>query len=198
MSTVPHRSQHHGWSSHVLLEDRRKLSTHLSSISNTFFVTLLNRLGVRPPPADGFDLINVVQPVTLVDSDIVLPVQHSTQLLDLPFTAGELTAPAINTVLADTGPQISGNYQVLIFVNFFDSAAAAIPIVSLARRNAANAADIWAQNIYGNSSVAAPAGFNLTYQFRLVLQTSERLRLTNLVAGGALQKYHANIWLIAG
>src|SRR5437879_1036974 len=86
----------------------------LSEITANFFVNLINRLGVRPPPADAFLLSNVVTPVSIVDADISIPAQLTTFLLDVPFTAGELLAPVANTVLADTLAQPAGNYNVFI------------------------------------------------------------------------------------
>ncbi|MFI5176716.1 MAG: hypothetical protein ACHQKY_17790, partial [Terriglobia bacterium] len=109
------------------------MAVHLTSITNTFFVNLLTRLGVKPPPADGFDLINTVQPVSLVDSDITLPTFQSTQLIDTPFTAGVQVAPAIGTILADTLAQAGGNFVAYISLSC-DSPANDIADMIVARR----------------------------------------------------------------
>ena len=150
---------------------------------------------MRPPPADGFDLINVVQPVTLVDSDIVLPVTQSTILMDLAFTAGALGAPAINTVLADVGPQLAGTYNILVLASAMDAAAVANPQIALQRRDAANAANIWEQRFLFSATAGGPTQLQILQQFRVQLQTNERIRIINTVAGGAASTYHANIWI---
>jgi len=196
VSPLPHGTKHDGWCAHILLEDRRELSTHLSSISSTFFVNLLNRLGVRPPPPDGFDLINMVQPVTLVDSDIVLAVSSSSQLLDLPFSAGYTVAPAANLVLADGGAQPFGNYLVQIMAGTGSEANGGTSII-VARRNAANAADIWTQAFALTSQFNG--GSSLNFQLRITLQANERIVVRNgLTAGTALVGIQSNIWLTAG
>lgn len=166
----------------------------LSHITNTFFVSLINRLGVRPPPPDGFDLINTVQPVSIVDSDISLNAVASTILLDTPFTTGVNVAPGIGTVLADTGAQLLGNYQVFCLMSVSDHAV--FPSLGLERRDAANAANIWAQEFY-ITAVAAGVSSVISYQlsFRAQLQLNERIRVRNIVAGGALSRYQVSIWL---
>ena len=171
------------------------MSTRLSSITNTFFVNLLNRLGVRPPPSDGFDLINTVQPVTLVDSDIVLPVTQSTILMDLSFTTGVQAAPAINTVLADVGAQVAGTYNILVMASAMDAAAVANPQIALQRRDGANAANVWEQRFLFSATAGGPTNLQIIQQFRVQLQTNERIRIINTVAGGAASSYHANIWI---
>lgn len=154
-------------------------------------MNLLNRLGVRPPPPDGFDLINIVQPVSLVDSDIVLPVSFSSILLDLPFTAGYLLNPVAATIQADTGPQPFGIYNIDLIAGI-DAPAPNNYVVEIARRNAANAADIWAQLFTLNSA----NGGVYRWQARIQLQTSERLVVRNrttLAASG--NTVSSNIWL---
>lgn len=167
---------------------------HLSSITSTFFVNLLNRLGVRPPPPDGFDLINTVQPVTLVDSDIVLSVNSSSSLLDLPFTAGPSLNPAAAAVLADTGPQVSGSYQVNVFLGT-DAQAASVWNFEIVRRNAANSADVWV--VMG--AVSSPGGNNYTWTGRINLLTNERLIVRNKITLAATGlSVSAVVWISVG
>lgn len=167
----------------------------LSAITATFFVTVINRLGIRPPPAEGFLYSNVVQPISIVDSDIAIPTVVTTQLLDAPFTAGLQVAPAINTVLADTGAQVAGNYQAYVMISVVD--AAVLPQLAIQRRDAANAANIWSSELYANNGVGAAAYEFYTFSWRIALQLNERLRVLNTVAGGAASRYQANIWLSA-
>ena len=159
----------------------------LSNITNTFFVDLINRLGVRPPPPDGFDLINTVQPVSIVDSNIPLQAIVTTQTLDAPFSAGVQAAPAAGLVLADTGQQIAGTYSVYILVGLRNVVGACDFI--LARRNAANAADVWRQVF--NMPNTGPYLFNLSFTARLL--ANERIRITEDQLGSAT--IEANIWL---
>lgn len=173
------------------------MAIHLSSISATFFVNLLNRLGVKPPPPDGFDLINTVQPVSIVDTDLVLPVSSSTALLDLPFTQGTLAAPVATTLLADTGAQAGGSFQATIQVGIDIGGAGGGSPIEVARRNAANNADLWVMRfILGNASAAVPSTlfsgrFNLGVNERIIVRVGGQ----NFIAG---QNVIANIWLSAG
>ena len=156
-------------------------------------MNLLNRLGVRPPPPDGFDLINVVQPVSLVDTDIVLPVSSSSILMDLPFTAGYLLNPAAATALADTGAQTAGPYQVEVMIG--DDGQNVTWAWEIVRRNAANNADIW--SILGGQSQSG----NMFHRWsgRIQLNLNERLIVRNKTALGATGlTVSAQIWLVAG
>jgi D-ribose pyranose/furanose isomerase RbsD len=172
------------------------MAIHLTSISATFFTNLLSRLGVKPPPADGFDLINTVQPVSLVDSDIVLPVSGSSQLLDLPFTAGKQTAPGLGTVLADTLAQGVGSYQLFVQLSV-DGLISAPADLEIARRNAANNADLWVMMAPVGGGTELTLSWNI--QVRVQLQANERI-VVRVGAGNVAASVIvlANIWLTAG
>src|SRR2546428_13281613 len=86
----------------------------LARITNTFFVSLINRLGIRPPPPEGFEISSVVQPVSIVDSDIAIPATVLTTLMDTPLTGGEIVTPAAGALLDDSGSQPACNYKVFI------------------------------------------------------------------------------------
>lgn len=162
----------------------------LSHITSTFFTNLINRLGVRPPPPDGFDLINTVQPVSIVDSDITLNAISSTIVLGTPFTAGPLAiATAANTVHADTGAQAAGTYAVLIVAGY-DRTAGTFTTLLLQRRDAANAANIWEQqiDIGVNSQGFAVIPLSIT------LNLNERLRILNKQIT-TLTTQQASIWI---
>ena len=157
-------------------------------------MNLLNRLGVRPPPPDGFDLINVVQPVTLVDSDIVLSVSSSSILLDLPFTGGYLLNPVAAAVLADTGAQVAGNYQVDVVIGG-DAAAAVSFTAEIVRRNAANNGDVWTMPVVMKNDGTGM----IRFQGRIALLLNERLIVRNKITLAATGlTVQANIWLAAG
>jgi len=154
----------------------------LSQITNKFFVSLIDRLGVRPPPPESFLLSNVVQPVSIVDSDISIPAVLTTQILDTGITSGVRIAPVANTLLADTGPMAAGTYQVLLMLGVGNVAGGAD--FEIERRDAANAANIWSQLGFMNTN-----GPGLSfYSFVAVLQASERLRaIIRLNASATIQ-----------
>lgn len=166
------------------------MAIHLTSITSTFFINLLNRLGCKPPPPEGFDLINTVQPVSIVDSDISLPIVATTIPIDTVFTNGEIASPAANVVLADTGALIGGNYNALVMVGG-DQAAAWGFDFRLQRRDAANAVSIWSQvfQLTNNNE-----GF-LVLPFTFRAQVNERLRVITANAATAGTTVQASIWL---
>ena len=161
----------------------------LARITNTFFVTLINRLGVRPPPPEGFELSNVVQPVSIVDSDVTLSAVVSTQNLDVPASAGELVAPAAAVVLADSGALAVGNWNISIMVSSLGETNLVFSF-AVERRDAANAANIWSQIF--TQSFQATSGY-LLLNFRATVLVNERIRVISRVpaAGTTVQ---ANLW----
>lgn len=159
----------------------------LARITNTFFVTLINRLGVRPPPPEGFELSNVVQPVSIVDTDVVLTSVSSTPELGAPFTAGVTAAPALNTVLADTLAQAAGFYNVRVVAC---SDEGVLGFMALQRRDAANAANIWSQLIYASQNEF------IDFSFRTQLAANERIRVLKAIGNaGVGLNYQVSIWL---
>lgn len=166
----------------------------LARITNTFFVNLINRLGVRPPPPAGFELISTVQPVSLVDSDIVLSAVTTSMTLDSANSTGEQVTPAAATVLADTGALNAGNYQIFVQASAYDPAAA--NILQIARRNSTNTADLWVMNV-PCLITAALANGRIELSARIVLSQNERVVVRNRGLGGAASVYLANIWIVA-
>jgi len=159
----------------------------LSQITNNFFVSLINRLGVRPPPPESFVLSNVVQPVSIVDSDISIPAVLTTQRLDAPFSAGVLVAPVANTLMADTGALPAGDYQLLIWVGIGNVAGSGDFFIQ--RRDAANAANIWQQLCFMNTN---GPGYQLT-PLVVTLAANERIRVFTRLNWSATG--HASIWV---
>jgi len=161
----------------------------LYQITANFFLGVINRLGVRPPPPEAFLLSNVVTPVTIVDTDIAIPAFNTTPALGAPFTQGPIAAPAAGTLLADTGAQLaSGTITVTIF-----GAAALEPsgtTVLIQRRNAANAANIWetAANI-------GIQGGNFPFSLQVPILLNERLRVVQGPQnGGVASTYQVTIF----
>lgn len=163
----------------------------LASITATFFINLINRLGVRPPPDEGFLISNIVQPVSIVDSDVTLSATVGTQVLDAGFSTGEQGNPAANTVLADSGAvTAAGNYSVVVMMSCIDSAST--NQINIQRRDAANAANIWE---FRNYALANSVGIGDMRSFRLSLAAGERVRVVNGAATSAGSKYFAILWL---
>lgn len=167
------------------------MAQFLSSITNTFFVNLINRLGVRPPPPDGFDLINTVQPVTIVDSEAGIISADTSQLLDIPFGVGQQANPGAAFVLADTGPQNAGNWLLFILMQGID--AGGNPAFAVQRRDAANAANIWLQNIVG--TVTSSVQGIIPLKMRVVLSQGERIRVVTSGPTTAGSLFQASIWI---
>jgi hypothetical protein len=135
---------------------------------------------------EPFLLQNLIVPVALVDPP-TLTATLSAMVVDTPATAGELTAPAINTRLADTGALVAGQYNVLLILSSTENNNRAY---RWRRRNAADAADIWSQQL---ELVAGMDTFDIG-PLRLVINANERLVVENTVAIAAGQIVQASIW----
>jgi hypothetical protein len=164
----------------------------LARITSTFFTNLINRLGIRPPFGEGFVMSNVVTPVSLVDSDITIPTVTTPPIFGTPFTTGVNLVPAINTVIADTGPLAAGTWAFLVMISVLDSAGAGA-VCDLQHRNAANAANIWDQETY--SSTNAPCNMQ-QFVFAKTMAANERLRAINLTAGTAASRWQVTIFAV--
>ena len=163
----------------------------LVPITNNFFVNLINRLGLKPPPGLGWLFSTVVQPVSVVDSDVTLSAIATTQILDTPFTQGEVASPVgANALLADTGAQPAGNYSVFIMVGG-DNGVAFGADFRIQRRDAANAANIWSQELLIDSA-GTP---NFVTSMTVTLATNERIRVITKAAASVGVSLQASIWL---
>lgn len=162
----------------------------LTNITATFFTGLITRLGLRPPPPEGYLLSNVVTPVSIVDSDIQLNAAVTPVLFSTP-SGGEFTASAINTVFSDTGALVAGTYLFTVWLTWI--ATAANRSIGIQHRDSANAANIWAQNIY-----PSPTGLGIqTFQWRESIATNERVRVIANVNFGAGESVYSNLWNVA-
>jgi len=162
----------------------------VARITATFFTSLITRLGIQPPFSEGFLMSNTVQPVSIVDSDIVLTAVTTSITQGNPYTAGELAAPAANTVNADTGAQAAGNYAYRIQIAH-NVAANVNYQWRIERRDAANAANIWGQIVSFWTAGTAFQDLSGT----LTLAAGERLRVIN-VSGPLGLTVQASIWLV--
>lgn len=166
----------------------------IGRISEKFFTSLITRLGIKPPFSNGFEMSNVVTPVSIVDQDISLStVQSPGPLLDLPFTNGDFTAPPIGTILADTGPQSAGEYFLRLQIGT-DGAQNNPVFVEFARRDAADSADLWKAFIPFGSGTMITVPFDIVARVRLNI--NERLLVrVGPTAWPAFMIGRANLWL---
>jgi len=150
-----------------------------------FFEDILTRFGINRPLA-AFQLDGDVVPVILVDSAISFTAAPSPAygVTDV-FTAGIQVAPAINTILADTGPLPVGPYtlQWILVVREQN-------ILAFEWRDAANAVNLWTQRLE-----TPPAGEDMPqFSTRLnVVNVNERFRIRVASAGTAGIEYQASI-----
>lgn len=161
----------------------------IARITSTFFTSLLTRLGVRPPFEEGYLLSNVVQPVSIVDSDISIPAAVSLPTIDSANSVGDLVAPAVDTIIADTGALAAGTFNLVITCGIVNSTSS-LRGVTLARRNAANAADVWAARLMVNPT----AGF-APVALRCTALLSERFVLRTGIIFGAGETVQGNIFI---
>lgn len=161
----------------------------LARITATFFTTLLTRLGVRPPFEEGYVLSNVVQPITIVDSDIAIPASVSLPTIGSANSTGDQVAPAVNTILADTGALAAGTYNLILTCGIVNSTSS-LRGVELARRDAANAADIWKARLMCNPN----SGFD-PIALRCSCDLNERFVLRTGIIFGAGETVQGNIFI---
>jgi hypothetical protein len=159
--------------------------------SGAQFQALLSRLLVKEAVGEPFFLQNLIVPVALVDPP-TLTATVSPMVMGTPATAGELVAPGANTRLADTGQLAAGDWNV-IFALY--SEVTDLGGFRLRRRNAADAADIWAQRIALDSfQSAAGSGMRFSPVIRITFAINERLVIELVPAGTAARTYQASIW----
>jgi hypothetical protein len=139
---------------------------------------------------EPFMLQNLIVPVALVDPPSITAIT-ATMVLDIPTTAGELVAPAAGTRLADTGQLVGGKWDIFMLVECEDTSN-----LRLRRRNAVDAADIWAQklNAVGGNIAVRDITFLALGPLRFNFLTNERLVIEAINAGTAGASYQANIW----
>lgn len=165
----------------------------LARITNTFFVNLINRLGVRPPPDEGFLLTNIVQPVSIVDQEATFQVSSAPALYGTPASIGRSAAPALNTVLADSGALAVGAFNCKVVVDWFDQVNNVE--IGIQHRDAANAANIWERRLFTSTATGQTGA--IVFEFADTFLVNERLRVIVLVAGGAGSIYQAEVFTIA-
>ena len=140
------------------------------AITSTFFIDLITKFGVRPPPGEGFVMPNTVQPVVIVDSLSSVPIVTTQPPLTAYQSSGVLAAPAAAAVMADTGGLPAGLYGFNIFLATNDAAVA--NVVNLHHRNPADTADVWVQQLNLQTSTQS-----LPISFVDRMASGERLKI---------------------
>jgi hypothetical protein len=146
---------------------------------------LIQELGIYDSPA-LFYLSEMVQPVSVVDSRINFITQSAPIIPALRSSAGELTNPAANTRLADTGQLPAGDYYVQMFLS---GSTLATGYVRLKQRNAADAADVNTLMVRYNMS---PVTYDAVFVYTLA--QNERLVIENSIAVGAGIEVQGILW----
>jgi len=130
--------------------------------------SLIQDLGIYDAPAPFF-LSEIVAPVSLVDTQVTINAQTAPVIPTLRSSAGELTNPAANTRLADTGQLAAGDYYVQFFITIN---AGYTGLIRLRRRNAADAADVSTLLLRGEAETVITIIETLADNERLVLENS--------------------------
>jgi len=156
----------------------------IGRIQSTNFQSLLTELGITRNNIP-FALRSEVTPVVLVGGTVsfVAAPTPAYAVTDV-FTIGPTTAPAINTVLADTGPLPIGAYTVQVVIGIEEAQS-----VEFQWRDAPNTANLWNVRLPTTAEVAV-----VVFNTRLNVQNdNERFRVLNLIAGGVGVPYQATI-----
>lgn len=167
-----------------------------ATLVETQLVTLLTRLGIEPPIGPVFwspTLLPVI-PIDLggnAKADLAPNPVAQTGPVNVLATAGETTAPAANTRLADTGglpiSNVSGGtyYDIDVLINADETNT-----FRFRRRNASDTADVWSQLI----SVQAGNPFILRRWRANIGVVNQRFVIENVTAGAAGKVYQATLF----
>jgi len=161
----------------------------IGKIQSTNFQALLEDLGIVRNQIP-FSLRSEVSPVVLVGGTVsfLAAPTPAYQVTDV-FSAGVVTAPAINTILADTLALPVGGFtvQMIIF-------AGEQNIFEFEWRNAGNSANLVAQRF--NLSNAGTIDQNIQFSTRLdVLNAGERFRVRLVGTGNVGVDYQASLFV---
>jgi hypothetical protein len=162
----------------------------IGRVSEKFFTSLITRLGIKPPFSNGFEISNLITPVSIVDSDVPLTATSVPAAFDQRANGGVTVAPPANTVLGDTGPLPAGTYQFFVLLAN-DEASGSARLWVLQRRDAANASNIWSQILNAGAGLVYPL-----FQWRETLGANERIRVTSDPNNNASasSRYQVTIW----
>lgn len=160
----------------------------IARITATFFTSMITRLGIRPPFGQGYEISNVVQPVSIVDADIAIPAAVTPVLTPAP-NGSEQTAVAAGTVFATSGALAAGTYYFRAWIAFM--VPATNRIIYVQHRDAADAANMWFQSLYPGLAVG---GNIVDISWRESVSTNERVRIIAGSNMGAGESITANLF----
>lgn len=161
----------------------------LLPVQSILFQNLLRDFQIiAPPRVPVWWMSDVIQPVAIVNSQITLEAKLSEDAM-LFATAGVNLVPAAADILADTGALDVGTYLFRVYANWHDTSVS--NVLPIQHRDAANAANNWAQELYG-ASTSEPE--NLMMEWTEAIAQDERIRVLVDIAGGGGSRYNAIIW----
>lgn len=157
-------------------------------IQYNVFTGLFERLGIiTPPRVPQFWMSDVIQPVSIVDSNITLQADFANPAQSFA-TEGVQVAPAANDLLADTGQLEAGTYTFKCFFNTNEDSSDAN--ITIEHRNAANSAAHWEYRWFHERNTS----YDHTFGFTETFLQDERLRIRCVNAGSAGKLYVGFLW----
>jgi hypothetical protein len=158
-------------------------------------VALLQRLGVYGEDSGmPWWFSDVILPVAIVDAgQVTISATAAPFPMGLPASAGLLTAPAINTIWADTGQLAPGTWDLLVWVSSDDAAAT----WQLQRQDSTNTVTLW-RHRFGIPTPGAAVYDSMAGRvlgpYRVKLANNERIRILGETAVAAGRVVIGNIW----
>lgn len=147
------------------------------------FPQLFAALGIQAiPSGPQWWLSDTIVPVSLIDTQVALRTRVTGVIYDrTEIFDGSGVAPAVLTVIADTGNVVAGSYDIQIYTSAFSGTAGAR--MDVQHRNAADTANIWTHLllIAGGTS----NGLIANMKFAVTLLEDERVKVIVNAAFGA-------------
>ncbi len=161
----------------------------LLPINAILFQNLLRDFQViAPPRVPVWWMSDIVQPVTLVNSQVTLTATLA-QRVELFATNGvQVGSFAAGTILASTGALDVGDYKFRIYSSMFDNSV--FNRILIQHRNAADTANIWEHEIPSAVSVS----HHDTMEWTITMAQDERVRMVVGDISGAASRYNGIIW----
>ena len=158
------------------------------SQSSELVAELISALQVRGR-IGKLDISDVVSPVYLVDGSATqLPgLQGEPVFLPAEIFSGSAIAPGVSIAIVDTGQLPAGTYDLKLYWQIAIASGNPPGFLSWQHRDAANAANIWTQDIVASFDVAD------SWSFATTLQTNERIRLLTRIVFAANDRLGASV-----
>jgi len=138
------------------------------------------------------DFLDGVRPTFLIGIREGVGLTLTTPAFASAGVASDFTqAPAVNAILADTGPLPAGTYDIQVGCSVTNSAGATE--LQFQHRDAANAANLATWHLIGRTDVN-PLAQSMPFNFGYVIGANERLRFQTLVTVGSVQsRFHTYV-----